>query len=310
VTSAFGLAPPMPFRMLLDEAMKRTRLHFRQLFFPVAIPLGLAAAAVPIAQWALFSTLPSLTLRSGRDLIQILPGFVGVGLAIVFFLGAYALGYTALFVACVDAVAGRGVEMGRAWLFPLRLRVLGTLLLTFLTLGLGFIFCLLPGIYLSLLLSFTLPVMVDEDQFGTSAMSRSATLARHNPQRAFEADPRLKIFILGFVGILLSYVTNIVVQLPFIVVQQVMMFRDIAGGKAPDPVAIMGRTTLLQVPSQFLGTLVNIAVRIYVCFGIALLFFDVKRRREGRDLERAIDHLVASRRGRTLPAPPEAPPQT
>ena len=54
----------------------------------------------------------------------------------------------------------------------------------------------------------------------------------------------------------------------------------------------MARLTWFQVPSQILAMLTSTAVHLYVCFGLALLYVDVKRRREGVDLEAAVARLV------------------
>jgi hypothetical protein len=43
-------AEPIPFRLLLDEAMKLTRRHFGAMFLPVAVPLALLAGLVTVAQ--------------------------------------------------------------------------------------------------------------------------------------------------------------------------------------------------------------------------------------------------------------------
>jgi hypothetical protein len=226
----------------------------------------------------------------------------------VVWLVVYYLSYAVLLGAAVDAVAQRPVEMGRAWLAMVRPRTLGTLFLIATATALGFTCCVLPGIYLGLLFSFTVPVMVDEGLFGTTAMRRSADLARYNPQRAFDADPRFKVFVIVFVGFLLGYAISMLVQLPLIVVQQVMMAREIAGGRRMDPAAVMARMSLLQVPAQVLGMLTNTAVHLYVSFGLALLYVDVKRRREGSDLEAAVEQIVRSHLGPAAGAAPSTTP--
>ena len=55
----------------------------------------------------------------------------------------------------------------------------------------------------------------------------------------------------------------------------------------------------LQVPGQFLNALATTAVQLYVCFGIALLFFDARGRKEGSDLRSEIDSMFP---GSTPPA--------
>ncbi len=296
MTDAAATYDTLPFRFLLDEAVREARRHFRRIFPAVAIPLALLSAGLPLAQLVFYRTLSAageaplspLALAQGFGL------FVGF---IVVWLAAYMLGYGALLFAVVDAVAGREVGMRRAWRSMLRPKILGTLVLSALATGLGFLLCVLPGLYLMLLFSLVLPVMVEEGVYGTRALRRSAELLRYNPRRQLDADPRLKVFLIFFVGVLLGYVVNLVVQLPFIVIQQAMMLRDVAAGTRADPAAMMAGTMWLQVPSQMLGMLTGTAIQLYVCFGLCLLFFDVKRRKEGLDLEAAVARLVESRLG-------------
>jgi len=136
-------------------------------------------------------------------------------------------------------VTQRPVAMGRTWLFMLRPRVLGTLVLAAIVTGLGLMLCVVPGIYLGLLFSFTVPVMADEGLFGIEAMRRSAELARYNPQHALDGDPRFKVFVIVFVGALLGYVISMLVQLPMMVVQQLIIVREVAGGRRVDPAVVM-----------------------------------------------------------------------
>lgn len=300
MSTALPPAQPLPFRLILDEAVRQARLHFRRIYPAVAIPLALTAGLVPLSQWLFFRTL-SAAGRSGPGPGAMLRGMVGFWLVIMAYLLVYWLGYLVLFAAAVDALAQRPVSMGETWLRILRPRVFGTMLLTTVVAGLGFMLCILPGVYLGLLFSLTLPVIVDDGLAGTAAMRRSADLTRYNPQHALDADPRFKVFVIVFVGTLLGYVIGMLVQLPMVIVQQVMMLRETAGGRQMDPAALMVRLTWLQVPSQILAMLTSTAVHLYVCFGLALLYVDVKRRREGVDLEAAVANLVRSHLG-TAPA--------
>ena len=53
-----AVTEPLPFRLLVDEAMKLTRRHFRQMFVPVALPIALAQSVVPVSYTHL--TLPTI----------------------------------------------------------------------------------------------------------------------------------------------------------------------------------------------------------------------------------------------------------
>jgi hypothetical protein len=296
------LAPALPFRQILDEAVRQARRHFRRIYPATAIPLALVAGAVPLAQGVFFrSTLGQKGPPQAADVARMVAG-MGTFFGVVFLFAAVSvLSYGAMFAAATDALAGREVSMARAWRTMVRPRVLGTQLLVLLAVMAGTIFCILPGLYVGLLLTFTIPIMVEESRFGPSALGRSSELARYNPQRQFDADPRLHVFITFVVGTMLGYTVNFLVQLPFLVIQQFVLMRDVAGGQRPDPAQVMARLTWLQVPTQMLGMLTNTAVYLYVCFGLALVFFDVRRRKEGVDLEAAVAALVERHRARRGP---------
>jgi hypothetical protein len=296
VTTALPPAQPLPFRLLLDEAVRQARQHFGRIYPSVAIPLALLAGLLPLAQWLMFRSFPSEG-RADPSPGAMIQGMAGFWLVMLGWMTVYFLSYGVLIAAAVEAVAQRPISMGRIWLFMVRPRVFGTLLLTAGATILGSFCCVVPGIYLGLLFSFTVPVMVDEGLFGIAALRRSADLARYNPLRQLDADPRFKVFIVVFVGLLLGYVVSMLVQLPLIIVQQLIMAREIAGGRRVDPAVLMARMTWLQVPSQVFAMLTNTAVYLYMSLGLALLYVDVKRRREGTDLEAAVAQLVRSHLG-------------
>ena len=296
------IGEPLAFRVLLDEAIRRARPRFMRIYPAVAIPCALVQCSFPIAQAVWFRNAFSRTSPRVPNPAWMI-GFFGAFAAVfLLFLSVYALGNAALMTSAVDAVADREISMGRAWRFVVRPRVLWTMFLSGVAATLGMLFCILPGIYLGLVLSLTLPVMADEALFGTAALKRSNELARYNPGRSWGSDPRLRVFLILFVGALLSMAVNTVVQLPIMIAQQLFMMRRIMGGQHPDPAAMMSMMAWFQVPSGFLTGLVSTAVNLYTSFGIALLFFDVKARKEGLDLEEAISRLVASRRAMPPPA--------
>ncbi len=302
MTSAPDLAQPLSFRVLLDEAARQTRRHFGRIYLPVAVPVALVAGLLPVTQTTM---LRLSSAGAPHDPTPMLAGFFAfAGVAILWF-ALYLVGYGALLAAAVDALSLRPVSMRRAWLLVLRPRILGTLALGTLASALGTLFCLVPGIYIGLLFSFMLPVMVEEGLHGPAALRRSSTLARYNPQRQLDADPRFKVFVVFFVGALLGYVVNLLVQMPLVVLQEVLVFRDVAGGRHPDPMATMTHLLWLQIPTQVLAMLTKVAINLYVCFGLGLLFFDVKARKEGLDLEAAVARLVERHLG---PSASQAPP--
>jgi uncharacterized membrane protein len=196
----------------------------------------------------------------------------------------FFLGRAALLVAATDLVAGRPVGGLRCWLRVLDPRVLGTMAMVWTACLIGFVLCILPGLFLWLQLALVLPVMAGERCYGFGAVRRSFQLMSHNPRRDFIVDPRVRVFLLVVAGFLIGYACNFLVQLPLMVAMMFLMFRGVAGGVAPDANALMRDLLWLQVPSSILSTLLQTVVGLYVSFGVALLYFDVRHRKEGDDL--------------------------
>ncbi len=217
------LGQPIPLRLLIDEAIKHARRHFRSLYLPVAVPMALLAAAMPLVQTPWLRDMNTAQSQGGSPTLAI-SSFAGIMVVSLVFLLAYSLGNTALLIASMDALTGVPVSMARAWRTTFTPRVLGTVLLVLLLVAAGFVCCVLPGIYVGVVLCLVVPVMAVESRFGTGALSRSHQLITYNPQRDVGADPRLKAFLVLFVGWLLEYVVGLVVGLPVIIVQQYLTF--------------------------------------------------------------------------------------
>jgi hypothetical protein len=279
-----GPPGPRPFRILLDEAMRLSRLHFRSIYWPVAIPIAVVSTLISAAQAFWFS-------RFVEDLGR--PGaFFSPSVLVVTFASILLMtvAYNAMQVAVVDALSGRPVDMGRAWRFTLQGRALGTLVIWYACTIASFLLCCFPALYVGPLLAFVPQAMIEEGRFGTQALSRSADLTRYNPSRQLGDSPMVKLFLLFLVGIAISYVLSLLVTLPFQIPMWVDMFRQAASGEE----AMLERMPFymwLQVPAQFLNALASTAVYLYLSCGTALLFFDTRGRKEGLDLRTAIDQV-------------------
>jgi hypothetical protein len=290
-----AITEPIPFRLLIDEAVKWTRRHFRAMYLPVAVPMAIANGLIPVAQALWFTNaLYGETADPARMLVGA-SAFMGVALLAGV---VWGLGYGALVVGATDAHLGQPVSMKRGWLFMIRPNVFGTSLLVGLCVVVGCVFCLLPGLFLGVLFSMILPVMVAEGLYGMDAVTRSAQLVRYNPRGDFGQSPMLKVFLIFFLGYVLSAAVGMAVQLPFIAAQQILVFRAAAEGNT-DPTRIMATATWLQVPGNMLNALATTAVQIYMAFALVSFYFDLRRRQEGGDLEAAIQEM----RGPD-PAPP------
>jgi hypothetical protein len=277
---------PLPLRMLLDRAVSVSRENFSRIFPPVAIPLALMSGAFPLLQALFMGRMQAAGDAPGRFVPLIVAMVIGAAVLLVVYLFANAT----LYVAAVDAAAGRAVSMRSAWARAIQPSFWGTALLSYIAFFGGLVCCILPGVYVGLLFSLGAAVIVEEGLSGPKALARSAELIRYNPQKDFGADPRGKAFLIVFVGMLMSYALSLLVQLPFIVAQQVYVFRYAAGARS-DPAAMMMILAWFEVPANLLGALVQTAVQIYIAVGLALLYFDIRGRKEGLDIEAAVSRI-------------------
>jgi hypothetical protein len=300
MTETAAPAEPIPFRVLLDEAMRHTRRHFGKIYLPVAIPLAVLTAAVVFAQsqWIGGFTTganPSAVFSGAGCLATVISG---LGALVLQFLS-----YGVLMAAAADGATGKPIDMGQKWGFILQPAVIGTLVLSFLAVLAGLIFLVIPGIYIGLMLSFVVPVMVLEGPRGSAAMQRSWELARYNPSGRLSMSPALKVFLLYLVAAVIGWLVGTIIQLPFTLFWGVTVFRQASKGATVDPQALMEHIKWMQLPTAILSSLASTAVRLYSSFGVVLLYLDVLRRKEGSDLAAAID----ARFGGTPPPSMSAP---
>ena len=204
-------------------------------------------------------------------------------------------------MAAMDAVAGRGVRMARAWGFVFRPAVFATLVLVGLLDFLSIMAFFLPALYVVPLLSLTLPAMVDEGLVGLAALKRSAELVRFNPTGRLTHSPWLQVVLVILVGTVLNYAVSLAVQLPFAVAQQLLLLRQTLAG--PEAAEQLTLAFWLQLPASVLGALATAVTWLYTTFGLCLLYRELRRRKEARDVVEAVEDLT----GDAPPAEPPAP---
>lgn len=277
-----------PFRILLDRVPVLARRHLGSYFWPTALPLLVVGVSFALLQSRWTETmLDPDAMASANPFLFLGPFF----LAFVVSMLVYVLAYVALAAAAVDAVAGRPVSLARSWRFCLRPTVLGTHFVAGVVVGVSFLLCCIPGFFVAPLLALLVPVMVEEGRVGLGAFSRTMELVRFQGRRGLSDSGWAQSFVVLFVGTVLSYAASAVTQGPFVIAQQILLIRQAASGEAADPSAVVANLWL-QVPAQVLGALVTVLVWAYWAFGLALLYFEIRRRKEAEDLEEAIDSLV------------------
>jgi hypothetical protein len=277
------------FRFLVDHAVGLAKQHLRELLLPVALPV----IAVSIVSGLL--QIRWLTLLQGGDSTasELALGTGLLFLMLVLVLGAFSLMYNALLVCSVDALAGRPVLLSRGLKKVLEPAIFGTTVVVGLVSFVSVLFCIFPALLVVPMVTFVVPAMIDEGKRGREAWRRSFELVWHNPTGRWVDSGLAQTLGFLIVGFLISSAASLAVQWPFIVMQQVLTFREVASGQM-DAAEMIASTAWLQIPLQILGGLVTAAMWLYWTFGVALLFRELRRRKEGQDLEQAIDELTGA----------------
>lgn len=291
----------IPFAVLIDEAWKSTRTWARTILIPAALLLAPGALAMQVlaGYWnlSLFSTMQSARFDQFCGTFAL--GMAGMLVAVVYFLAVYGC----VMVAAVRALGGETPALGQCLRFYAQPRVWGTELLAWVLTTLGFAACILPGFFLLCAWKLRLPVMVREGVFGWNALKRSWELVGHHPSKDWVRHPLLKVLLLFVLGAVLGYAIALVIQMPAMIVSQLMVVRGMSRGTGADPQAALRATMWLTIPAGTIAALAQLGVQLYVDFATAHLYLDQVRRKEGADLGSALDRLIGE-------APPPVVPGT
>lgn len=289
----------LPFPVLVDEAWDAARRWFRRVYVPMAVVMAPVALVMSLASgyWSVTAMQASADPFASCGVLLLVMGVFGLVVTAMWLL------YGMLMVACVRAAGGEDVGWGASARFFLHPRVWGTDLLAWFLIGLGFLALVVPGLVLMALWGLRIPVMVREGRYGFAALSRSRELLRGRADRPWSSRPILKMLLIVVLGLVLGYAVGFAIELPPSLLVQFLMIRETAAGEAADPQGLMRSVLWLTVPVGVVVSLAQLALRVYLDFVVTLFYFDQRRRREGLDLERALQRL-----GRALTGSPGAGP--
>lgn len=217
--------------------------------------------------------LPSII--GGASPEQNLPWILGGGLlTIVLTLILQPIGTAAILYIITQEYVDRRVTIGQAFSFALSRfgALLGTSILAGLIIGLGYILCIIPGIYFSLIYLFISQVVVLEGLSGSAALTRSKNLISGYIGRTFGI---LFLIIVG--GAILTQV-----------IAQPLNLLLPPGATVPGPGGPRMQLNMTNyMIDQGVTQLVNILVQTYSAICATLLYLDTRIRKEGLDLELA-----------------------
>lgn len=267
---------PLAIGEILDVAIKIFFTHWRTLLaaalvvvVPVQIAITILTADYTTESFDFSSS------QTPEETLEELNEYIG-GLAISGILQASAvlLASAACFRAIAQAYLGEQTDWRASLAYAIR-RAPQLLLITLLyVLGWGFatLFFIAPGVWLYVAWAFALPVLLVEGLRGPKALGRSFALVRGRWWRTFG------VLVLGFV---LALVVSTVIQ-------GVFLLGLFAGSENDLFVLILSAvagTVGLAITTPFQAAL------------LAVVYFDLRVRKEGFDLE-----LLAERIGASVPA--------
>lgn len=194
-------------------------------------------------------------------------GLISMAFFILLYLIAVPIARGALTRAVSDRYLGRPASFGESYraIFSMFWRYLGTTLLVGLVVGLGFIACVIPGIFLFTLFAFVPMIMIIEGQAGTDAMGRSKDLS---------AGHRWRIFGLAVLTVVINWFLGAIIGLVFDVILP----------------RLVDSPTLLGMLSMAASQVLTLLLEPIWTLSFILLYYDVRIRKEAFDL-----HLMALR---------------
>ena len=271
---------PLTLGQLLDRTFTLYRNHFALFIGIAGIPM-LTIFAIMFAGGAL----AGLAGVATGDIAGFLLGFL-----VVFIAGAiaYLVAYAFALGATVHAVSE--ITLGRAPTVKDSLRrvrgsigtIVGAVIMVYMAVGVGFLFFIIPGVLLLLATCLTIPAIVVEDAGASDGISRSMKLMKDGWGRAFV------IFALSF---FLSMVASTIFEFPFAIATG---FVEATGAAA------LTLTFLTQIGS-IIGAVLAFPIST---IAFALLYFDMRVRKEAFDLQVMMAALPADG---SMPPPPIPP---
>ena len=237
---------PLSLGEVLDTAFG----IYRQLFLPL-LTVSILTQTVPLA-------IGLFVEASGGAVQQPALWALSMGLSLV--LGSVGSAASTFLIA--ETYLGSTLPVGEAFLrsTPYMGRLIGTSLLTSLLMGVGFLFLVVPGIIVACGLLVTPAALVLEDiPGGTRAMGRSWELTK---------GERGKIFGALMVAVILLFIPGIAI-----------------GAFAVASTSGDMSETSLQVLAQLIVSILQILVYPFFYALTTVLYYDMRVRKEGFDLE-------------------------
>jgi len=264
---------PLEIGDILDTCFRLYRANFLKFILIAAIPQIFIFIANGAWRYFIFFFSTSDTGSTPFiffPLVGAIPLFT-----IGWFLQLVATG--ALAWAISERYLGHGIEVKEAYRYVFKRiwPLIGALILSTLMIGAGFLLLIIPGILFTLWLTFITQAVVIENCSVIEAMSRSRNLARGNLG---------KIFVIALLYWIIAVVIAGILQAPVLILGIILgMLRDAQSGT----LLAIG-LQVMQIASQSIS---QILVNPIYMISFTLLYYDIRVRREGFDLQVMAENL-------------------
>ena len=294
---------PRTLGEMLDLTFRIYRRGF-SLFAPLGVLVTLLGLVVSLVwQAGVFfmvgSTRPELTFDATFLLFLLsFPLLVGATLVI------YALGSMAITAATEDLFLGRPARLGASLSKGLRrtLMAAGTSVVCSLLTVIGMLLCCVPGIAALVIWILAVPLVYLEKRSIAGAMSRSWELVlRRGPTGLSIEANWVRIVVVGLVACVVYYLMTLLAQMPILVASVFSLLKSeqpttTVFGPQLAPLAVL-------LPLQLLGAAIQGLFLPIMIIPWPLIYFDIRTRHEGLDLEYAASRLGSGGGSGAPPAP-------
>jgi hypothetical protein len=278
-----GCVPLRPLGVgdILDGAFTVVRRNPRATLGLSAIVAVLQATVLAIGQLVAFNRIVTSIDNSNPDAPQVdwgslVSGYLTVTVGAV--LGAlFVAVLTGMLSAVVtEDVLGNRLSIGQVWtrIRPKIVRLIGLSVVVGIVPAIGFLFCLVPGVWLWGIWAVAVPAMVVENGGVFGSLARSRALVRGTFWRIFGIRA-LGVMIVGFIGFLIG--------IPFLILGSALSGYSTFGSFG-SPTHAAG-VPVLYVLITAVGSMVSTTFTAPIRAGIdALLYVDLRMRKEGLDI--------------------------
>ncbi|MBC8374037.1 MAG: hypothetical protein H8E53_10615 [Planctomycetes bacterium] len=251
---------PMTIGQILDNSFRLYRQNFIK-FLAIMAVIYVPLALVQMGWTQMI--LSGIQASGGRQSPD--PGILIGGALVTIFIAIIAttLGSAALIRSVSQSYLGKATSIGEAYgaVLPKLLTLIGAAILVMLLVMLGLLLLIIPGIIFALRYSLTSQSIVIEDLGATEGMGRSKNLAAGNLGKIYGVT-----FLMGLITFVITWG-----------IQQ-------GGGlmiEAPTPENL----SRVVMSTQIVATVAEILVAPLSAIALILLYYDIRIRKEGFDLE-------------------------